>query len=81
LSHTSSPFCCGYFGILEMESGELFLTNLSSLISASKVAGITGVWHQHPADHEFLKENVKSHVVRRDHTGGPCITEGPESPS
>jgi hypothetical protein len=55
LSHTSSAFCSGYFG------DEVLWTICSNwlrvmilLISASKVARITGVSHWHPALHFFL---------------------------
>jgi hypothetical protein len=49
LSHTSSPFCSGYFGDVEMGSHELFFPSWLQIkilpISASKIARITSASH------------------------------------
>jgi hypothetical protein len=68
LSPTFSPFCSGYFwemgGLMNYLLG--LALSLDPLISASQVARITGVSHQHPASLSHLNKDIKiSHTTNR----------------
>jgi hypothetical protein len=62
LSHTSSSFCCGYFGDGILQTISLGWTQTVILTSASQVARITGVSHQHPASLKILKLKLYMYV-------------------
>jgi hypothetical protein len=55
LSHTSNPFCSGYFGDGVSVTISLGWPETSILlISASQVARVSGVSHQHLADSDQI---------------------------
>jgi hypothetical protein len=63
LSHTSSPFCSGYFGDGGLANYLGWPRTLILLILASQIARIIHVSHLHPANTQFLSLKKVHRVI------------------